>query len=163
MLIVLFLNDPQALMLLRARALVIDAITTGLATQNGDHLVSATTKLIEMQSLAASSSGSAAAATAIDGLLQDMSGQINEALTNNAYYSKWGRHYLPSLRRAHELQQCNNFKDPYVPTRPSSRPPPLPCLPPSSCATPDIVCVCDCACVTCARSAWVSVCSCLCG
>ena len=30
------------------------------------------------------------------------------------YYVKWGRHYLPSLARAHLLQQCNNFKDPGV-------------------------------------------------
>lgn len=27
---------------------------------------------------------------------------------------KWGRHYLPSLARAHQLQECLNFKDPGV-------------------------------------------------
>lgn len=30
------------------------------------------------------------------------------------YYQKWGRHYLPSLACAHQLEQCNNFKDPGV-------------------------------------------------
>lgn len=28
------------------------------------------------------------------------------------WYIRWGRHYLPSLARAHALQQCTNFKDP---------------------------------------------------
>lgn len=27
------------------------------------------------------------------------------------YYSKWGRHYLLSLRRALQMEQCNNYKD----------------------------------------------------
>jgi hypothetical protein len=27
-------------------------------------------------------------------------------------YIRWGRHYLPSLARAHQRQQCGNFKDP---------------------------------------------------
>ena len=45
---------------------------------------------------------------------------------------KWGKHYLQSLQRAHELQQCNNFKDPGVQfygTTPSLPPPlsPAPC------------------------------------
>merc|ERR1711871_1356502 len=30
------------------------------------------------------------------------------------YFNRWGRHYLPSLARAHLVQQCNNFKDPGV-------------------------------------------------
>merc|ERR1719272_2208173 len=30
------------------------------------------------------------------------------------WYWKWGRHYLPSVMFAHNLQQCNNFKDPGV-------------------------------------------------
>eukprot|EP01114_Cavostelium_apophysatum_P023812 TRINITY_DN908_c0_g1_i1.p1 TRINITY_DN908_c0_g1~~TRINITY_DN908_c0_g1_i1.p1 ORF type:complete len:832 (+),score=277.31 TRINITY_DN908_c0_g1_i1:122-2497(+) len=47
-------------------------------------------------------------------LVADIEGQIVEALSKDAYYQKWGRHYLPSLARAHQLQQCNNFKDPGV-------------------------------------------------
>ena len=31
-----------------------------------------------------------------------------------SYYNKWGKYYIPSLSRAHLLQQCNNFKDPGV-------------------------------------------------
>lgn len=29
----------------------------------------------------------------------------------NEYYNKWGKHYLLSLRRALQLEQCNNYKD----------------------------------------------------
>jgi Mg-chelatase subunit ChlD len=46
-------------------------------------------------------------------LLKDLDGQIKEAI-RVIDFQRWGRHYLPSLRRAHELQQCNNFKDPGV-------------------------------------------------
>ncbi len=35
-------------------------------------------------------------------------GQVHMA---PAYFSKWGEHYLRAYRRAHELQQCMNFKD----------------------------------------------------
>eukprot|EP00992_Anisonema_acinus_P000735 TRINITY_DN10269_c0_g1_i3.p1 TRINITY_DN10269_c0_g1~~TRINITY_DN10269_c0_g1_i3.p1 ORF type:complete len:655 (-),score=153.70 TRINITY_DN10269_c0_g1_i3:125-2035(-) len=48
------------------------------------------------------------------GLATDLQGQATEALSRDDYYQRWGRHYLPSLLRAHELQQCNNFKDPGV-------------------------------------------------
>lgn len=47
-------------------------------------------------------------------LLKDVDGQIKEALSKDEWYTKWGRHYLPSLACAHQLQQCNNFKDPGV-------------------------------------------------
>lgn len=49
-------------------------------------------------------------------LLQDLTGQVREAIqkTPENYFQKWGRHYLPSLARAHLLQQCNNFKDPGI-------------------------------------------------
>ncbi len=54
------------------------------------------------------------AARAANGLLQDLVGQISEALSSDQFFQKWGQHYLPSLARAHSLQQCSNFKDPGV-------------------------------------------------
>eukprot|EP00425_Heterocapsa_triquetra_P016206 CAMPEP_0195142622 /NCGR_PEP_ID=MMETSP0448-20130528/164930_1 /TAXON_ID=66468 /ORGANISM="Heterocapsa triquestra, Strain CCMP 448" /LENGTH=676 /DNA_ID=CAMNT_0040181025 /DNA_START=101 /DNA_END=2128 /DNA_ORIENTATION=+ len=60
------------------------------------------------------SASAAANAEPIVALLEDMMGQCHEALSRLDYYSKWGRHYLPSLTLAHKLQQCNNFKDPGV-------------------------------------------------
>jgi Mg-chelatase subunit ChlD len=51
----------------------------------------------------------------INALLKDLEGQISESIIPNQF-NKWGKHYLPSLKRAHELQQCNNFKDPGVQT-----------------------------------------------
>merc|ERR1712107_455018 len=50
----------------------------------------------------------------LKGLMEDISGQVSEALSKEEYYNKWGRHYLPSLIFAHQLQMCNNFKDPGV-------------------------------------------------
>lgn len=44
-------------------------------------------------------------------LAEDLAGQVTQAVSRVDWYRKWGRHYLPSLSRAHELQQCNNFKD----------------------------------------------------
>ena len=38
---------------------------------------------------------------------------VKAALENKAY-RKWGKYYLPSLARAHFIQECNNFKDPGV-------------------------------------------------
>ena len=34
--------------------------------------------------------------------------------SKDEYFSKWGRHYLPSLSQSHLLQRCNNFKDPGI-------------------------------------------------
>jgi len=50
----------------------------------------------------------------VQDLIKDLEGQITEALSRSDYYTKWGKHYLPSLLRAHLLQCCNNFKDPGV-------------------------------------------------
>lgn len=50
----------------------------------------------------------------IAALLKDVEGQVMEALSRADWFKKWGVHYLPSLMRAHLLQQCNNFKDPGV-------------------------------------------------
>lgn len=47
-------------------------------------------------------------------LMKDLEGQVLEALSKDEWYNRWGRHYLPSLGRAHQLQFCNNFKDPGV-------------------------------------------------
>ena len=45
-------------------------------------------------------------------LLRDVSDQTTEALSRQDWYMRWGKHYLLSLKRAHLLQQCSNFKDP---------------------------------------------------
>lgn len=47
-------------------------------------------------------------------LLEDLDGQVYEAISKMEYFRRWGRHFLPSLQRAHLLQACNNFKDPGV-------------------------------------------------
>jgi len=83
----------------------------------------------------------------ITALLEDLRGQVTEALSRQDWYTKWGVHFLPSLMSAHLSQTCNNFKDPGVqsygggvfnlvrdaaddifvslpPPRPSARPPP---------------------------------------
>lgn len=48
------------------------------------------------------------------GMLQDLDGQISQAYSQQAYYKKWGSHYVLSLAGAHTLQQCINFKDPGI-------------------------------------------------
>lgn len=53
---------------------------------------------------------------AMTGLLEDLDGQVTEALSREDWYKKWGIHYLPSLMFAHRTQQCNNFKDAGVQT-----------------------------------------------
>lgn len=48
------------------------------------------------------------------GIAKDVYGQVSEAYSRLDWYTKWGRHYLNSLLRAHVLQKCSNFKDPGV-------------------------------------------------
>jgi len=48
------------------------------------------------------------------GLLEDMKGQVSEAISRQDYYERWGKHYIPSLATAHRDQKANNFKDPGV-------------------------------------------------
>jgi len=50
----------------------------------------------------------------IQGMIQDLEGQVTEAYSKPAYYKKWGSHYVLSLAGAHSLQQCINFKDPGI-------------------------------------------------
>ena len=45
-------------------------------------------------------------------LLNDLEGQVIEALSDSASFKRWGGHYLRSLGRSHLLQICTNFKDP---------------------------------------------------
>jgi hypothetical protein len=50
----------------------------------------------------------------VQGLVTDLTGQLTEAFTKREWFTKWGRHYIPSLLTGHRFQQCNNFKDPGV-------------------------------------------------
>ena len=43
-------------------------------------------------------------------LMETFNDQVKLAYSYE-YYSKWGKHYLLSLRRALQLEQCNNYKD----------------------------------------------------
>jgi len=43
---------------------------------------------------------------------EDNFGQIHKAFSRKDWHERWGRHYLKSIVRAHELQMCSNFKDP---------------------------------------------------
>ena len=46
-------------------------------------------------------------------LLADLEGEVTKAISKT-YFFKWGKHWLFSILRAHELQICNNFLDPGV-------------------------------------------------
>ena len=73
------------------------------------------------------------------GLLEDAKGQATEAISRPDYWKKWGMHYLGSLMRAHQLQQCNNFKDPGIQVRYATTThlrPPLLCTPSQLSASP---------------------------
>lgn len=50
----------------------------------------------------------------VEALKEDITGQITEATSKEEWYKKWGEHFLRSIMRAHQLKQCNNFKDPGV-------------------------------------------------
>jgi len=71
-------------------------------------------KLIEdlIAGITAACSDDAKKDTRFVALLEDLTGQVLEAFSKLEFYKKWGVHYLPSLMRAHQLQMCNNFKDP---------------------------------------------------
>lgn len=49
-------------------------------------------------------------ADALD-LATDMAGELNLAVSSQANWKKWGVHYYPSIARAHQREQCSNFKD----------------------------------------------------
>ncbi|KAI1128323.1 U-box domain-containing protein [Nemania abortiva] len=45
-------------------------------------------------------------------IMEDLKGQITEALSRKDYFNRWGCHFLLSLWNAHAKQLCNSFKDP---------------------------------------------------
>lgn len=47
-------------------------------------------------------------------LSEDLHGQIELAISTDAYFKKWGLHFTRSNMMAHRRQECNNFKDPGV-------------------------------------------------
>jgi len=44
-------------------------------------------------------------------LKADVEGRMTKALDGYARFNRWGRHYLRSICRAHQLQVCTNFLD----------------------------------------------------
>ncbi|KAG8808143.1 hypothetical protein FRC17_004087, partial [Serendipita sp. 399] len=44
-------------------------------------------------------------------LATDIRGELTLAVTKDENWRKWGVHYLPSIARSHQRQQCGNFKD----------------------------------------------------
>ncbi|KAI0105111.1 U-box domain-containing protein [Nemania sp. FL0031] len=44
-------------------------------------------------------------------IIEDLEGQITEALSDRRYLDRWGYHYFLSLWNTHEKQLCNSFKD----------------------------------------------------
>ncbi len=43
---------------------------------------------------------------------EENEGQVGKALEKSEWWTKWGRHYLPALKIAHNIEMCTNFKDP---------------------------------------------------
>ena len=44
-------------------------------------------------------------------LASDIGGEVVLALSEEKNWTKWGKHYFPALARAHQREQCSNFKD----------------------------------------------------
>jgi hypothetical protein len=44
----------------------------------------------------------------------ELEGRVSKALSTNERVVRWGQHYVRSMIRAHQIQQCHNFKDPGV-------------------------------------------------
>ena len=55
--------------------------------------------------------GGAAGAFEPHPILEDLLGQVSEAVGTTEAWSRWGAHYLRSLLGAHKAQACNNFKE----------------------------------------------------
>lgn len=55
--------------------------------------------------------GPAAEDAVVKAFLEDIDGQVTEAMCKEDFYTKWGILFIPSLMFAHLNQQCNNFRD----------------------------------------------------
>jgi hypothetical protein len=104
----------------RARMQVLETLTATLllCKDSIDNLPAALAKIGEVAETVkgaaqvASEQDDEQVETYLSDLLKDLEGQIAMALSRKDYYERWGRHFLPSVQRAHLLQQCTNFKDP---------------------------------------------------
>ena len=50
----------------------------------------------------------------VKGMIEDVKGQVREAISREDWFMRWGRHFMPSLIAAHLHERCVNFKDPGV-------------------------------------------------
>jgi len=48
----------------------------------------------------------------ISALRLDVDGRMSKAVKGKERFTRWGKHYLRALMRAHQVQQCTNFMDP---------------------------------------------------
>ncbi|KAG9041778.1 hypothetical protein FS837_011748 [Tulasnella sp. UAMH 9824] len=55
------------------------------------------------------------ASDALD-LAEDITGEVLLGIADSRVFNKWGLHYLLSLSRSHQRQQCGNFRDPGLQT-----------------------------------------------
>jgi len=98
----------------RARLMFVDTVKEALVLMKRDLLERAKKLIDDLIESIEGLSNEAKRDERIVALLEDLTGQVSEALSKEEYFKKWGCHYLPSLMRAHQLQQCNNFKDPGI-------------------------------------------------
>lgn len=82
------------------------------ANKGNDGLLNAQKHMLDVKEIMASSAVSKD--PFVLALIEDVNGQSTEAVSRMDWFSKWGKHYYPSLIFAHRVQQCNNFKDPGV-------------------------------------------------
>ena len=50
----------------------------------------------------------------ITGLLQDLTDQISQSVSNHNWFTKWGCHFLSAIKKAHLYQMCMDFKNPGI-------------------------------------------------
>lgn len=112
-------GDPLAVIAQANRQMFVDRMQHALAQsrhaiaeKTGDELKIGQEEIHELRTKIKGSL--AAKVPRVVALLADVEGQVTEAYSKPEWFKKWGIHYLPSLVRAHQLQQCTNFKDPGV-------------------------------------------------